>query len=175
MMKVEIENIVAKTTLSGDLDMESISSALPGSRYQKEIMDGVIYEMDDPRSNVFLMSDGTVKIHGLTSEDDVDRAIGSFVEKLASTGLNLGRSGPSQIMEVITSADIGKQAPGRIFSEFSGDGIVYDPKGLPGFILRIGNTGVTVLIFPEGKVVSKGADNIMDAVSSLEMVKKRLE
>ncbi|MGA1820901.1 MAG: hypothetical protein ACMUIG_00075 [Thermoplasmatota archaeon] len=175
MMKVEIENIVAKATLDGDLNMERISSALPGSRYQKDIMEGIIYEMNDPRSNVFLLQDGTVKVHGLTSEDQVDQVLGSFTGMLRSAGVEIRRKGPSAIQEVITSADIGKLDPGRIYREFSKDGIVYDPKVLPGFILRIGNTGVTVLIFPEGKIVSKGADNVMDAVSALEMVKKRLE
>lgn len=174
-MKVEIENIIAKATMTGELDMERISSALPGSRYQKDIMEGVIYELDDPQSNIFLLQDGTIKIHGLTSEDGVERALVSFLKRLTSAGVNVGRSGPAEIVEVITSADIGKMDPSRIVEEFTGDGIVYDPKSLPGFILRIGNTGVSVLIFPEGKVVSKGADNVMDAVSSLEMVKKRLE
>ena len=57
-----------------------------------------------------------------------------------------------------------------IYDEFKKDGIHYDPNELPGFHLNIGSSGIEILIFPEGKVISRGATEISDAVSSLEMV-----
>ena len=84
-------------------------------------------------------------------------------------------SEPLRIVEVIASYSVGARIdPKEVYEEFKEDGVVYDPSELPGFILRVGNSGIEVLIFPEGKVVSRGANNILDAVSSLQMVDSRI-
>ena len=48
-------------------------------------------------------------------------------------------------------------------------------RRIPGFILRLPSTGIEVLIFPEGKIVAKGARSVEDAASTVQMVASRLE
>lgn len=173
-MKVSVENIIAKCNFKGKPDLEEISEKLEGSRYQKDVMDGIIYRLDHPECDIFILGDGTVKIHGLTSTDDIEKVVNTFSERLDSSDLKMAMADGYDITEVVASTSVDKMNPRKIYETFQEDGIVYNPQELPGFILKMGKEGVTVLIFPEGKIVCKGAKNIEDAVSTLEMVVEAL-
>ena len=79
------------------------------------------------------------------------------------------------VQEIIASAELEKKlSPKDVYDEFKKDGIHYDPNELPGFHLNMGSSGIEILIFPEGKVISRGATDLSDAISSLEMVMGRI-
>ena len=82
---------------------------------------------------------------------------------------------PLKVKEIVASVDLeGPVDAKMIYEEFQKEGIIYDPAELPGFILNVGSTGIEVLIFPEGKIISRGASDLLDAVSSLQMVYNRI-
>ena len=131
--------------------------------------------MKDPKADLFILGDGTLKLHGVTSEEKLKNALETFLSGLAENDLNYKLAEQLRINEVIASYSVGSRIdPKEVYEEFKDDGVVYDPSELPGFILRVGTSGIEVLIFPEGKVISRGADNILDAVSSLQMVEGRI-
>jgi TATA-box binding protein (TBP) (component of TFIID and TFIIIB) len=174
-MKVVVENMIASCKLSGDVDLEKLSQTLEGAKYQPTMFEGIMLTIDDPKADVFIMGDGTIKLHGLTSEEKLKNALGSVLSLFKKNQLELKVAEHLKIIEVIASYSVGSRIdPKEVYEEFKNDGVIYDPSELPGFILRVGNAGIEVLIFPEGKVVSRGADNILDAVSSLQMVEARI-
>jgi len=174
-MKVVIENMIANCRLKGDLDLEKMASVIKGARYEPQLFKGVIIEKEEPRSKMFILGDGTVKLHGLTSEDKVKKTLQDLMSELQDSGIFLKISEPLKVTEIIASFSLDTRIdPKEVYEEFKKDGVVYDPTELPGFILKVGKSGIEVLIFPEGKVISRGADNVMDAVSSLQMVESRI-
>ena len=174
-MKVTVENIIANSTLEGDIDIEGISSALDGARFQPDVMDGLIYELQEPRADIFLLRNGVLKLHGITSREDLSNAVKGFLSTLSGKGFKLSHRGPLTIQEIIVSAELERRlSPKEVYDEFKEDGIHYDPTELPGFHLNMGSSGIEILIFPEGKVISRGATDLSDAVSSLEMVMGRI-
>ncbi len=174
-MKVVIENMVAACKLAGDLDLELISSKLEDSKYQPDVFRGIILNRKDPKADIFILNDGTIKLHGLTSEEKLQRSLQTLLQDLKGIGVEPMMLEPLKITEVIASFSLGSRIdPKEVYEEFKDDGVIYDPAELPGFILGVGKSGIEVLIFPEGKVVTRGADNIMDAVSSLQMVESRI-
>ncbi len=174
-MKVTVENIIAGSVLEGDIDIERISSALDGARFQPEVMDGLIYELADPRADIFLLRNGVLKLHGVTSKEDLAGAVKGFLSVLSAKGFKLKHKGPLTIQEIIASVKLERRlSPKDIYDEFKKDGIHYDPNELPGFHLNIGSSGIEILIFPEGKIISRGATDLSNAGSSLEMVMGRL-
>jgi len=174
-MKVTVENIIARGRLKGSLDIEKVNSRLEKARYQPEVLEGLIYEMEEPRADIFLLENGMIKVHGVTSEDDLKLVLDSFMDVLHKAGFGNKLEGNVEVQEVIASIDTGSRiSPKAVFDEFKDDGIHYDPTELPGFQLPVGNTGIHVLIFPSGKIVTTGASNLMDAVSSLDMVRGRI-
>lgn len=174
-MKVVIENMIASCKLSGEIDLEKLSKIIKGAKYQPSMFDGIMLTREDPKSDVFLLGDGTVKLHGLTSEEKLKITLSSVLSMFKEKDVDLKVVEPLKIEEVIASFSVGARIdPKVVYEEFKDDGVIYDPSELPGFILRVGKSGIEVLIFPEGKVVSRGADNILDAVSSLQMVESRI-
>ncbi len=175
-MKVVIENMIATCRIKGDLDLDKIASGIPGARYQPQLFKGIIIDKEEPRSKIFVLGDGTIKLHGLTSEDKIRKTLQDILGTLQEAGAVIKLAEPLKVTEVIASFSLGSRIdPKEVYEEFKRDGVVYDPAELPGFILNVGKSGIEVLIFPEGKVVSRGADNIMDAVSSLQMVESRIK
>jgi transcription initiation factor TFIID TATA-box-binding protein len=174
-MKVVIENIVAKGNTTSKPDLEKINNDLEGSRYQKEVMNGIIYGLDDPECDIFLLEDGVIKIHGLTSEESISRAVDRFQEIIDERSIPIRIEDEIVIQEVIASMETERLNPKEVYETFKEENIGYNPKELPGFVLRIGRTGISVLIFPEGKIVCKGAATVSDSVSTLEMIATRLD
>lgn len=175
-MKIIIENLVAVQPIRGEIDLREVQSTLKGSRFQPEVFKGVIYEMDEPKCEVFLMRDRTIRVHGTRSLSSAEKAIRSVLDRLKGSGFRIDSSGSMQIKEVIASHDMGARLdPKRAMDSFKAERLIYDPRRLPGFILKLRSVGMEVLIFPEGKIVARGARSVEDAASALQMVASRLE
>jgi len=174
-MKVTIENLTTACKVGGNLDLDSIGRALGEGAVQRFGSGLRFRPSPDSEIYVFMLGDGNVKIFGPSSMDASSKVLKSLLSMPEMTPFSLKVMEPLRIQEVIASADMGRKLdPKKVYEEFKAEGIVVDPSELPGFILRIGNSNVEVLIFPEGKLVSRGADNIMDAVSTLKLVESRL-
>ncbi|HHD15280.1 MAG TPA: hypothetical protein ENK47_01065 [Euryarchaeota archaeon] len=172
-MKVTIENITASCRLDGDLDLESISGEIEGALYQPEIFRGITINKTSPDHSIFLLQDGLIRFHGITSEETAEKDLKELLSLPSLRDRSI--SEPLKVEEVIasTTADSPMDAK-QVYEEFKDEGIIYDPSELPGFILQVGSSGIELLIFPEGKIISRGASNLMDAVSSLQMVHSRI-
>ena len=174
-MKVIVENIIASCKVKGDLHLDKIADSLKGSKYQPSLFKGVIYTSEEPKSDIFIHKDGTIKLHGSTSEEKVKKSLDMVLDRLRENGIHLEVYEPLRVVEIIASFSLEDRLdPKEVYEEFKKDGVIYDPSELPGFILQVGKTGIEVLIFPEGKVVSKGADNLLYAISILQMVDSRI-
>lgn len=173
-MKVVIENIVASCKLKGELDLEGIKNRLEGARYEPEVFKGITFESEAPRFKSFILPDGTIKLHGITSEEGMRNALDHIISEASLEDRPM--EDPLEVREIVASADMGGPVDAKmIYEEFQKEGIIYDPSELPGFILNVGTTGIEVLIFPEGKIISRGASDLLDAVSSLQMVYNRIQ
>ncbi|MDG6226019.1 MAG: hypothetical protein QCI82_10980 [Candidatus Thermoplasmatota archaeon] len=174
-MKVAVENIVVQQRIKGEIDPPDVQRVVKGCRYQPEVFKGLIYEMSSPNCEIFLLPAGMIRVHGVTSIHLADKAVDGFIGILRSNGFAVAKQGGLDILNVTASHDmVCKMDPSKILSEFKEERIDYDPSKLPGFSLRIPSTGIEILIFPEGKIISTGAATLEDSVSSLEMVRARL-
>ncbi len=174
-MKISIENITGSIRLEGRTDLQRMSELLPNTNYQGSFFNGLKFEMKDPECSVFVLGDGTVKLSGLKQENELERAMRTLLSSDAFRSSGLKATTSVKIEEVIASHDMGSPLDAKaIYEEFRKDGIVYDPSELPGFILRLGRSGIEVLIFPEGKLIVKGAPSVAEAVTSLHMIVTRL-
>jgi len=175
-MRIVIEGMVAIQRLKGSIDLREAQNALRGSRYQPEIFKGLLLDHEDPPCKVFLLEDGTIRLHGIKSRDSAARAIGTIVGSLNKAGIDIKAEGTLEVREVIASHDMGQKLdPSKVLEVFKGERIIYDPRVLPGFILRIPSTYIETLIFPEGKIVSRGGRSVEDCASALQIVANKLE
>src|SRR3989304_4785563 len=50
MAKIKIENVVASTSLGGELDLQAIALALGGAEYEPEQFPGLLYRLKEPKT-----------------------------------------------------------------------------------------------------------------------------
>src|SRR5881296_3495417 len=60
MAKIKIENVVASTSLGGELDLQAIALALGGAEYEPEQFPGLIYRLKEPKTATLLFRSGKV-------------------------------------------------------------------------------------------------------------------
>ena len=89
MNNIEIENIIASTSLYKDLDLSAISSALifQGVTYEPEIFPGIIYKLKESCVQISIFASGKIVCTGAKSMDEMNNAINMVKEKLSSIGV----------------------------------------------------------------------------------------
>ena len=76
MAKMNIENVVASTSLGQELDLNAIEDALDGAEYNPQQFPGLVYRLKEPKTATLLFRSGKVVCTGAKSLDDVKVAIG---------------------------------------------------------------------------------------------------
>ncbi len=87
MAKIQIENVVASTTLGEELDLQSIALALDGAEYEPEQFPGLVYRLDSPKVVVLLFGSGKLVCTGAKHVEDVSVAVDKITEELKAAGL----------------------------------------------------------------------------------------
>lgn len=79
---IQIQNIVATTSLGGSIDLEKATYALERTMYDPEQFPGLIYRMNDPKVVFLLFTSGKLVCTGAKKEKDVARAVTQLQETL---------------------------------------------------------------------------------------------
>ena len=82
MGRMNIENVVASTSLGQELDLNAIEGALEGAEYNPPQFPGLVYRLKEPKTATLLFRSGKVVCTGAKSLDDVKVAIGKVKEDL---------------------------------------------------------------------------------------------
>lgn len=72
---IQVQNIVASTSLGGRIDLERSSFALARTMYEPEQFPGLIYRMEAPRVVILLFASGKLVCTGAKREAEVDEAV----------------------------------------------------------------------------------------------------
>ena len=87
MAVIKIENVVASTSLGGELDLQAIALALDGAEYEPEQFPGLVYRIDVPKVVVLLFGSGKLVCTGARKPEDVEAAVDKITEELKAAGL----------------------------------------------------------------------------------------
>src|SRR3989304_662168 len=105
MAKIKIENVVASTSLGGELDLQAIPLALGGAEYEPEQFPGLIYRLKEPKTATLLFRSGKVVCTGAKSLDHVKTAIDTVA---ISLGLEKVEYEPEQFPGLVYRIDVPK-------------------------------------------------------------------
>ncbi len=86
---IDVENIVASSKISAQLNLEEITFALENAEYEPEQFPGLVYRISEPRVAFLLFSSGKIICTGAHSIADVKRALDKLKEKLESIGIKV--------------------------------------------------------------------------------------
>ncbi len=82
MTNMEIQNVVASSSLGQELDLNHIESRLKGAEYNPQQFPGLVYRIKEPKTATLLFRSGKIVCTGGKSKDEVIRAVNKVIEDL---------------------------------------------------------------------------------------------
>jgi len=175
MVKIKIENVVATTSLSKELDLPSLSKTLEGARYDKERFPGIVYRIKEPKTAMLLFRSGKVVCTGAKSLEDVRAAIDHLIKKIGEAGVSVAKKPEVIVQNIVASADLGSAFNLNVIAITLGlDRVEYEPEQFPGLVYRLDDPKVVMLIFGSGKMVCTGGRRTEDVELAVVRITKEL-
>ncbi|MBI4176637.1 MAG: TATA-box-binding protein [Candidatus Aenigmarchaeota archaeon] len=171
---VNIENVVAFTSLGKDIPLTKLVDRIENAEYEPEQFPGLVYRTTEPRAAALIFSSGKIVCTGAKSIDKAKEAMGKVVDKIRSAGIPLPKKFDVKVENIVASSKI-KAKLNLEEVAFALENAEYEPEQFPGLVYRINEPRVAFLLFSSGKIICTGAHNIEDIHSALNKLKKRLE
>lgn len=172
---IRIENVVASVILGHNLDLPSISRALPEDiEYNPERFPGALFRLKRPKTAILIFSSGKMICVGAKSERLARLAVRKVMRRLRESGIVITSKAEITIENIVASASLG----GKIDLEkasFTLRRTMYEPEQFPGLIYRMDEPKVVILIFASGKLVIVGAREEGDVRGAVGKLKEQLE
>ncbi len=176
MAKIKIENVVASTSLGGELDLQAIALALGGAEYEPEQFPGLIYRLKEPKTATLLFRSGKVVCTGAKSLEDVRTAIQTVAGQIESAGIEIDKDPDIEVQNIVASSDLGQEINLNAIAISLGlERVEYEPEQFPGLVYRLDDPKVVVLLFGSGKLVCTGARKPADVERAVERITEELQ
>src|SRR3989449_4398303 len=176
MAKIKIENVVASTSLGGELDLQAIALALGGAEYEPEQFPGLIYRLKEPKTATLLFRSGKVVCTGAKSLDHVKTAIDTVAKQIEAAGIPIKKDPVIEVQNIVASSDLGTEINLNAIAISLGlEKVEYEPEQFPGLVYRIDEPKVVVLLFGSGKLVCTGARKPSDVEQAVEKITQELK
>ncbi len=175
MSRMNIENVVASTSLGQELDLNAIEEALDGAEYNPQQFPGLVYRLKEPKTATLLFRSGKVVCTGAKSLDDVKVAIGKVKEDLKKAKIEIQIDPKIEVQNIVASSDLEQEINLNTVAITLGlEKVEYEPEQFPGLVYRLDSPKVVVLLFGAGKMVCTGAKVPEDGVRAVEKIAAEL-
>jgi transcription initiation factor TFIID TATA-box-binding protein len=176
MAVIKIENVVASTSLGGELDLQAIALALDGAEYEPEQFPGLIYRLKEPKTATLLFRSGKVVCTGAKSLEQVKTAISKVAKQIEAAGIVIKIEPKIEVQNIVASSDLGAQINLNAIAISLGlEKVEYEPEQFPGLVYRIDSPKVVVLLFGSGKLVCTGARKPEDVEAAVDKITEELK
>jgi len=175
MKQIEIQNVVASTSLSSQLDLRAIADKLDGAEYAPDEFPGLIYRLKKPKTAILLFHSGKVVCTGGKSQQEVEESIRTVSRLIRKAGQKVTSRPVIEVQNIVSTADLESEIDLNSIALTLGlDRVEYEPEQFPGLVYRLDEPRVVVLLFGSGKLVLTGARQPSDAQRAAELVKNDL-
>lgn len=176
MARIKIENVVASTSLGGELDLQAIALALGGAEYEPEQFPGLIYRLKEPKTATLLFRSGKVVCTGAKSLEDVRTAIRTVAGQIQAAGIDIDKDPEIEVQNIVASSDLGQEINLNAIAISLGlERVEYEPEQFPGLVYRLDDPKVVVLLFGSGKLVCTGARKPNDVERAVDRITEELQ
>ena len=175
MAKMNIENVVASTSLGQELDLNKIEESLDGAEYNPQQFPGLVYRLKEPKTATLLFRSGKVVCTGAKSLSDVIVAVGKVKEDLKKADIYIAIEPKVEVQNIVASSDLGQEINLNTVAITLGlEKVEYEPEQFPGLVYRLDDPKVVVLLFGSGKMVRTGAKVPEDVVRAVDKIAAEL-
>jgi transcription initiation factor TFIID TATA-box-binding protein len=175
MARIRIENVVASTSLSDTLDLQSIALTLDGAEYEPEQFPGLIYRLKQPKTAILLFRSGKVVCTGGKSMHEVEESIRLVATQIKKSGEKINMHPKIEVQNIVATSDLGCEINLNSIAVTLGlDRVEYEPEQFPGLVYRLDEPRVVLLLFGSGKMVCTGARRPSDIQLAVQKTRKEL-
>jgi transcription initiation factor TFIID TATA-box-binding protein len=172
---IQVENVVASSDISQELDLETLSEDLGATDYDPDNFPGLVYRMHDPKAAALIFRSGKVICTGAKSVDDVTTALEYVFDELRELGVDVTSSPEIEIQNIVSSGDLDHTLNLNAIAIGLGlKHIEYEPEQFPGLVYRLDDPDVVALLFGSGKLVITGGKQLDDAEEALMKIDDQL-
>ncbi|RLG58625.1 MAG: TATA-box-binding protein [Candidatus Hydrothermarchaeota archaeon] len=172
--KINVENVVASTSLGQKFDLELITMSMDRVEYEPEQFPGLVYHLDDPKAAALIFGSGKIVCTGAKSIEEAEIAIKRIVEKIREAGIDIKQEPKIIVQNVVATANLGVELNLDAIA-IGLENTEYEPEQFPGLVYRMKDPKVVLLLFGSGKIVCTGAKSIDDAERAATKVREKLE
>ena len=175
MAKMNIQNIVASTSLEQELDLNAIEEALDGAVYNPKQFPGLVYRLKDPKTATLLFKSGKVVCTGAKTVEKVKIAIDKVKEDLKKANIYITIEPKIEVQNMVATSDLEQEINLNTVAITLGlEKVEYEPEQFPGLVYRLDDPKVVVLLFSSGKMVCAGAKVPEDVVRAVDKIAAEL-
>lgn len=173
---INIENVVASTSIGQELELESVAMDLKGADYDPEQFPGLVYRTQNPKSAALIFRSGKIVCTGANSTDAVHESLHIVFDKLRELQIQVEENPEIIVQNIVSSADLGRTLNLNAIAIGLGlENIEYEPEQFPGLVYRLDQPEVVALLFGSGKLVVTGGKKVDDAKQAVDVITTRLE
>ena len=166
---IQVENVVASSDISQELDLETLSEDLGATDYDPDNFPGLVYRMQDPKAAALIFCTGAKSV------DDVMAALEHVFDELRELGVDVAASPAIEIQNIVSSGDLDRALNLNAIAIGLGlENIEYEPEQFPGLVYRLDDPDVVALLFGSGKLVITGGRQLDDAEEALLKIEDQL-
>lgn len=173
---IEVQNVVASTTLDQELDLANVVMDLKDAEYDPEKFPGLIYRTAEPKAANLLFRSGNIVCTGADSTDSMYESITALLDELKELDIPVPEDPPVTVQNIVSSADLGITLNLNAIAIGLGlENVEYEPEQFPGLVYRLDSPDVVTLLFGSGKLVITGATDRGNAYEAVNAVATTLE
>lgn len=176
MPRIEIQNIVASTTIADELDLTALAVALSDAEYEPSRFPGLVLRMKEPKTAALLFRSGKMVCTGAKIVTEVARAIDLVCDRIESAGVKgIHRKPRIDIQNIVATSALGAELNLNAVAIGLGlEHVEYEPEQFPGLVYRMKEPKVVLLLFGSGKLVCTGARKPEDAETAVQKIEAEL-
>ncbi|MBS3816881.1 MAG: TATA-box-binding protein [Candidatus Thermoplasmatota archaeon] len=176
MEDLKIENIVASSSIGGELDLWEVHEALDDSEYDPDSFPGLIFKLEEPKTSLLLFSSGKVVCTGAVAVEEPQKSVEKVKKLLNENGVETADEVKAEIQNMVASYDLGAEFNLNSLAITLGlERIEYEPEQFPGLVYRFKDSPVVLLLFSSGEMVCTGSRNEEQLKESVEKIEDELD
>jgi transcription initiation factor TFIID TATA-box-binding protein len=172
--EVNVENVVAFSSLGKDVSLQQLVEELEGAEYEPEQFPGLVYRIKNPRAASLIFSSGKIVCTGAKSIELAKVAMRKVVDDMRALGIKLPTKFDIKVENIVASSKIDAQLNLEEIA-VSLENAEYEPEQFPGLVYRIREPRVAFLLFSSGKIICTGSQSLADVHKALVKLKEKLK
>src|SRR3989344_1235261 len=170
---LEIQNIVATTSLGKPVSLTKLARTQSNTEYNPEQFPGLVLRIKKPKSAVLVFSSGNLVCTGTKSIAQVKEVISAVIRQLAKIGVRITDKPKITVQNIVASGSIDLNLNLNVLA-LQLENTEYEPEQFPGLVYKLVDPTATFLLFSNGKLVCTGTKNKEQLEESMRQLNKNI-